>query len=71
MIEFFFIYYLKIKIYKKNPLAIPGLLTSGNLAPCSFGMCAGYDPHLYMYWRPWDESQNNLAGAGDPNEEGV
>lgn len=55
----------QMKDIQKPLLAIPGLLTSGNQAPCSCGMCAGHDPHLYKYWRPWDESQNNLAGAGD------
>lgn len=56
---------------KKNLLAIHDLLTGGNQVPCSCGMCAGHDPHLYKYWRLWDESQNNLAGAGVPNGEGV
>lgn len=69
LIVFFFL--SQMKDILKPLLAIPGLLTSRNQAPCSFGMCAGHDPLFYKYWRPSDESQNNLAGTGDPNEERV
>lgn len=71
---YFFLYITSNERYmekKKNLLAIHDLLTGGNQVPCSCSMCAGHDPHLYKYWRLWDESQNNLAGAGVPNGEGV